>query len=198
MRKDTILTMLDIYTLGEEVLREQCSDIKEFDEALKMLSDAMLDTLEEADGIGLAGPQVGVPKNIFVIHIRDEKPLVFVNPSITATSMETGVYEEGCLSIPGVYHDVVRPLRVTVQAQDVTGKPFTIEADGILARCIQHEYDHLSGKLYIDRLDEKEKEKVIRAYEKKNRAARKRKAYTLPTSSSPCPAPLIRGTRSKR
>ena len=176
MRKDTILTMLDIYTLGEEVLREQCSDIKEFDEALKMLSDAMLDTLEEADGIGLAGPQVGVPKNIFVIHIRDEKPLVFVNPSITATSMETGVYEEGCLSIPGVYHDVVRPLRVTVQAQDVTGKPFTIEADGILARCIQHEYDHLSGKLYIDRLDEKEKEKVIRAYEKKNRAVRKRKA----------------------
>ncbi len=168
--------MLDIYKIGDEVLTEKCSDIKEFDEALKMLSDAMIDTLEEADGVGLAGPQVGVSKKIFVVHIRGEEPIVFINPSIISTSIETGVYEEGCLSIPGVYHDVVRPLRVTVQAQDVKGKPFTIEADGLLARVIQHENDHLYGKLYIDHLDEREREKVLRSYEKKNRIRRKQKA----------------------
>lgn len=167
---------MDIYKIGDEVLTEKCSDIKEFDEALKMLSDAMIDTLEEADGVGLAGPQVGVSKKIFVVHIRGEEPIVFINPSIISTSIETGVYEEGCLSIPGVYHDVVRPLRVTVQAQDVKGKPFTIEADGLLARVIQHENDHLYGKLYIDHLDEREREKVLRSYEKKNRIRRKQKA----------------------
>ena len=168
--------MLDIYKIGDEVLTEKCSDITEFDEAVRMLSDAMLDTLEEADGVGLAGPQVGISKKIFVVHIRGEKPIVFINPSIIATSIETGVYEEGCLSIPGVYHDVVRPLRVTIQAQDVNGKAFTIEADGLLARVIQHENDHLYGKLYIDHLDEKERDKVIRAYEKKNRIRRRQKA----------------------
>ena len=168
--------MLDIYTLGEDVLREECSDIKVFDDALRMLSEAMIDTLDEADGVGLAGPQIGVPEKIFVVHIRGEKPLVFINPSITGTSIETGVYEEGCLSLPGVYHDVVRPVGVTIQAQDINGKPFTIEADGLLARVIQHENDHLHGKLYIDHLDEKEKEKVLRAYEKKNRARRRQKS----------------------
>ena len=105
--------MLDIYTLGDDVLREECKDITEFGDAIRMLADAMIDTLDEADGVGLAGPQVGVSQNIFVVHIRGEKPLVFINPVITETSIETGVYEEGCLSIPGVYHDVTRPMAVT-------------------------------------------------------------------------------------
>ena len=120
--------MLDIYTLGDDVLREECKDITEFGDAIRMLADAMIDTLDEADGVGLAGPQVGVSQNIFVVHIRGEKPLVFINPVITETSIETGVYEEGCLSIPGVYHDVTRPMAVTIQAQDVNGKHFTIKA----------------------------------------------------------------------
>ncbi len=168
--------MLDIYTLGEDILRDECSDVKEFGDEIKMLSDAMIDTLDEADGVGLAGPQVGVPEKIFVVHIRGEEPMVFINPMITETSIETGVYEEGCLSIPGVYHDVVRPLAVTIQAQDVKGKVFTLKADGLLARVIQHENDHLHGKLYIDHLDEKEREKVVKAYEKKNRIRRRTKA----------------------
>lgn len=167
--------MLDIYTLGEDVLREECSDIKEFDESLKILADAMIDTLEEADGVGLAGPQVGVSKKIFVVHIRGSEPMVFINPSIVGTSIETGVYEEGCLSIPGVYHDVIRPVGVTIQAQDLNGKPFTIQADGVLARVIQHENDHLHGKLYIDHLEERERERVVRSYEKKNKIRRKQK-----------------------
>ncbi len=168
--------MLDICVLGDEVLREECSDITEFDDALRMLADAMVETLDEADGVGLAGPQIGVPKKIFAIHLRGEEPIIFINPSIVATSIEEGPYEEGCLSIPGVFHDVIRPLRVTIQAQDVSGKAFTIEADGLLARAIQHENDHLHGKLYIDHLDEKEREKVVRAYEKKNRMRRRQKA----------------------
>ena len=168
--------MLDICVLGDEVLREECSDITEFDDALRMLADAMVETLDEADGVGLAGPQIGVPKKIFAIHLRGGEPIIFINPSIVATSIEEGPYEEGCLSIPGVFHDVIRPLRVTIQAQDVSGKAFTIEADGHLARAIQHENDHLHGKLYIDHLDEKEREKVVRAYEKKNRMRRRQKA----------------------
>ena len=168
--------MLDICVLGDEVLREECSDITEFDDALRMLADAMVETLDEADGVGLAGPQIGVPKKIFAIHLKGEEPIIFINPSIVATSIEEGPYEEGCLSIPGVFHDVIRSLRVTIQAQDVSGKAFTIEADGLLARAIQHENDHLHGKLYIDHLDEKEREKVVRAYEKKNRMRRRQKA----------------------
>ena len=161
--------MLDIYTLGDEVLRKECSEVKVFDSALKMLADAMIETLREADGVGLAGPQVGVSERIFVVEIPDNDPIVFVNPEIIQTSIETSPYEEGCLSIPGVYFNVIRPSAVTVQAQDVTGKPFTIEATGLLARVIQHENDHLHGKLYVDHLSEKDRERAIKEYERKNR-----------------------------
>ena len=84
--------MLDIYKLGDEVLREECSDITEFDEALRMLCDAMIDTLEEADGVGLAGPQVGVSKKLFVVHIRGEKPMVFINPSIIFSTTYPAIF----------------------------------------------------------------------------------------------------------
>ena len=173
----TVMPMLDIYTLGDEVLREKCKEITKFDSALRMLADAMIETMDEADGVGLAGPQVGVLEKIFVIHIGDDDPMVFINPEIIETSIEECPYEEGCLSIPGVYHDVIRPARVTVQAQDLDGKSFTVKADGFLARAIQHENDHLSGVLYIDHLTEGEQKSVIKSYERKNKArlkARKR------------------------
>ncbi len=167
--------MLDICTLGDEVLREECKDIKVFDSALRMLAEAMLETLDEADGIGLAGPQVGVPEKIFLVRIPQSQPIFFVNPEIVETSLETAPYEEGCLSIPGMYHDVIRPRSVTVQAFDLDGKPFTIKADGLLARAIQHENDHLHGKLYIDYLSEDERKKLVASYERKNRSRRNRK-----------------------
>lgn len=157
------------------MLREECKDIKVFDSALKMLAEAMIDTLGEADGVGLAGPQVGIPEKIFVVSIPEEEPLVFINPEIIETSIETCPYEEGCLSIPGTFHDVVRPKRVKVQAFDVSGRAFTIDAEGLLARVIQHENDHLHGKLYIDYLTEDERAKLLRLYEKKSRAKRNRK-----------------------
>ncbi|MGE4467374.1 peptide deformylase [Sphaerochaeta sp.] len=167
--------MLDIYTLGEEVLREKCQKVTEFDNALRILVDAMFDTMDEADGVGLAAPQVGVTKRLFVIHIRGAEKRAYINPQIIETSIETSTDEEGCLSIPGVWHDVQRPARVTVQAQDVEGKVFQVKADGLLARALQHENDHLNGVLFIDRLSDEEREKMIQAYEKQNKSQRRKK-----------------------
>ncbi len=162
--------MLDIYTIGEEVLREKGTRVTEFDSALAILIDAMYDTLEEADGIGLAAPQIGVSKRFFVVDTRRSgERYAFINPEIVGMSHEMGMYEEGCLSIPGVYYDIERPLQVTIQAQDVTGKMFKLEADGILARVIQHEYDHLEGVLFVDRMEEGAREKLLQAYEKRQK-----------------------------
>ena len=165
---------LEIVRIGDDILRRKCREVKVFDDAFRMLTDAMLDTLHDADGVGLAAPQVGVDGRFFVVDIRDGKHYVFANPEILETSEELGPYEEGCLSIPGVYHDVMRPIRVRVHAQDEYGKAFEIDADGLLARVIQHENAHLDGHLFIDRLSEEERAKVLHAYEKKN-AVRKRK-----------------------
>ncbi|WP_320123572.1 peptide deformylase [uncultured Sphaerochaeta sp.] len=166
--------MLDIYTLGEEVLQEKCQKVTKFDNALKILVDAMFDTMDEADGVGLAAPQVGVNQRLFVIHIRGAEKRAYINPQIIETSIETDTDEEGCLSIPGVWHDVQRPARVTVQAQDVEGKVFQVKAEGLLARALQHENDHLNGVLFIDRLNDEEREKMVQAYEKRNKSQRRK------------------------
>ena len=164
--------MLDIMKIGEEVLREKCTPVTEFDDGLRILIQAMYETMEEADGIGLAAPQVGVDKRFFVVGLPDGTKKEFINPQITGTSVETSPYEEGCLSLPNVYHEVIRPSKVIVSAQDMNGNPFTLKASGLMARVIQHEYDHLDGVLFIDHLSEEEKSKVVRAYEKKNRRNR--------------------------
>ena len=165
--------MLDIVKIGDEVLREKCKPVTEFDSALHMLLDAMYETLENADGIGLAAPQVGVDKRFFIVSLPDGTKKEFINPEITGYSVEKNPYDEGCLSVPGVYHEVVRPSKVVVTAKDADGVEFTMKASGLMARVIQHEYDHLDGVLFVDRLSEDEKKKVIRAYEKKNRKRRK-------------------------
>ena len=164
-----ILIMLDIVTLGDEVLREKCTPVTDFDDSLHILLEAMFETLDSAEGVGLAAPQVGVDKRFFIVSLPDGTRREFVNPEITGMSVEKNPYEEGCPSLPGVYHDVVRPSKVIIKAQDANGTEFTLKASGLLARVIQHEYDHLDGKLFIDRLSEEERKKVVRAYEKKNR-----------------------------
>ncbi|MDD3057912.1 MAG: peptide deformylase [Sphaerochaeta sp.] len=166
--------MLDIYTLGEEVLGEKCQPITKFDSGLRVLVDAMFETMSEADGVGLAAPQVGVPSRLFVINIQGVEKRAYINPQIIETSIETDTAEEGCLSIPGVWHDVQRPARVTIQAQDIEGKVFTVKAEGLLARAIQHENDHLNGVLFIDRLSDEEKEKMVKAYEKRTKGKRRK------------------------
>ncbi|MFC2821175.1 MAG: peptide deformylase [Spirochaetales bacterium] len=161
--------MLDIVKLGDEILREKCTEVTEFDDSLHILLEAMYETLEEADGIGLAAPQIGVDKRFFIVGLPDGTRKEFINPEITGTSVETNPYEEGCLSLPGVYHDVVRPSKVIIKAQDADGKEFTLKASGLLARVIQHEYDHLNGVLFIDHLSDEEKRKAINDFEKANR-----------------------------
>jgi peptide deformylase len=161
--------MLDIVTLGDNVLRQNTEEILDIDEEIVRLADAMLESMYHGDGIGLAGPQVGVLRQIFVCHAQNDQPRIFINPQIIATSQEQLPYEEGCLSIPGVWGDVIRPQTITVQAVNEKGKPFRIDADGILARVIQHEMDHLKGVLFIDHLEENARNKVLKIYDRKQR-----------------------------
>ena len=132
----------------------------------------MFQTMYEAPGIGLAASQVDVHKRFMVIAVTEDRsrPLVFVNPTITARQGEQ-VYQEGCLSVPGIFADVTRSDVITVEALDRHGKPFSLEADGVLAVCIQHEMDHLDGKLFVDYLSPLKREMVRKKLAKAKRAA---------------------------
>ncbi len=160
--------MLDIFTLGEEILTIKCKKVTTFDSSLSLLVDAMFEAMDEADGVGLAAPQVGIDMRLFVVDDQKGTRREFINPEIVEMSMENIKMEEGCLSIPNVYHDIERAKTITVQAQDMNGKTFKIKADGLLARSIQHENDHLNGIVFIDRLSESERAKMVKAYIKKN------------------------------
>lgn len=144
-----------ITKLGEEILRKVAEPIKaeEINDDFRAFIEEMFEAMKDADGVGLAGPQAGISKRVFVAMADDNVKRVFINPQIIYTSAELCDYEEGCLSIPQVYESIRRPKKVTVQALDENGRPFTLEADGLLARIIQHENDHLDGKLFIDRGD---------------------------------------------
>ncbi len=162
--------MLDIVTIGDEVLREKAALISDINEEIAELAAKMIEILDTGIGVGLAGPQVGVRKRIFVTKAPGDIARVFINPEIIFTSQEQLKYEEGCLSIPGVYADVERPLAVTVQAWNLKGKHFRIENDDYLARIIQHENDHLNGILFPDRLQEKKRDRLLKLYEKKSKS----------------------------
>ena len=168
--------ILDVVKLGEEVLRKKAEPIAEVNDEIRQLAEDMFETMIEADGVGLAAPQIGKSIRMFVIIADDDVRRVFINPQIIKTSQETGEYDEGCLSIPQVYETIVRPVAVTVQALNENGKPFTLDADGLLARIIQHEYDHLDGIMYIDRGDKAFAEKTEAQFKKRaERAAQKAK-----------------------
>ena len=164
-----------IFILGEQILRQNCVPIEVIDKSIADLAQQMLKIMYKSDGVGLAAPQIGKSLRMFVTHVEKDVPRVFINPQILSTSLETAVYEEGCLSIPQIYREVARPRRISVQAMNEYGKPFTLTADGLLARCILHEYDHLDGRLFIDRIDETEREKIIADFDKKRRKSGKNK-----------------------
>jgi peptide deformylase len=128
--------------------------VEHFDDALRELVRDMTETMYEAPGIGLAATQIDVHRRVIVIDVSEERDAlrVFVNPEIVGASPESKVYEEGCLSVPGVYEEVERPDRVTVRARDEHGRVFTLEADGLLAVCLQHEMDHLDGRVFVQHL----------------------------------------------
>ena len=155
---------MDILTLGNELLNQKASPVKDLKNESGRWNEIiqqMLDEIKSGKGVGLAGPQIGLLKRIFVVNIEGDVPRVFINPSIIETSHETTKFEEGCLSIPGIWADVIRPKTVKVQAWNEKGRPFTIEASGLLARVILHEYDHLEGVLFIDRLSEPKRKKIL-------------------------------------
>jgi peptide deformylase len=140
----------NIRKFGDDVLRKKCREVDEIDERLLTLIEDMKETMYEAEGVGLAAPQVGILKRLFVIDIG-EGPLVFINPKIIETS-GSQTDEEGCLSLPGETKEVMRPNYVRARALNEEGEEFEIESEELLARAILHEYDHLNGTLFIDRV----------------------------------------------
>ena len=151
---------MTVVRLGNDILRQKALPVEEITDEIRELSREMLVTMEEADGVGLAAPQIGKSIRMFVVKADDGVERTFINPQIIATSNELVGYEEGCLSIPKNYEDVIRPEKITIQARNEKGRRFTLEADGFLARVIQHEYDHLEGVLFIDRIDPAKKAKI--------------------------------------
>ncbi len=140
-----------ILTIGEPLLRAVSHPVKKFDLRLSMILRDMADTMYQANGIGLAAPQVGLMRRIIVVDVG-EGLVEMINPEIIAHEGEIAM-DEGCLSVPGRRGCVTRPEKVTVRAQDKKGKHFEVEADGLYARCLQHEIDHLDGVLYVDKMD---------------------------------------------
>lgn len=167
---------MKIYKLGEDIIRAKCEsvDSSEINDEMRSLFNEMFETMIAADGVGLAAPQIGIARRFFVLIADDEVRRVFINPQIISTSQNLVDYDEGCLSLPGFSENIRRPEKVTVQALDENGKPFTLEADGLLARIIQHENDHLDGIVYIDRGNPEFAAKVTAQMKKRlERAAKK-------------------------
>ena len=145
------MALRNIRKIGDTVLRQECRKVEKIDNRFLTLIEDMIDTMYDADGVGLAAPQVGILKRLFVIDIGDG-PLVFINPEILETSgSQTG--EEGCLSVPGRYEEVTRANYVKARALNEKGEEFEIEGEELLARAILHEYDHLDGTLFVDKLE---------------------------------------------
>ncbi len=144
------MSLLDIYVLGAPVLRKETAVVPAVTDEHRRLIDDMFETMYAANGIGIAAPQVGRTERIAVVDVKD-KPIVIINPEIVVRDGSDKA-EEGCLSIPDIFGEVERPEHVVVRALDARGDPFEVDAHGLLARCLQHEIDHLHGKLFIDYL----------------------------------------------
>ena len=145
------MAIRNIRVEGDEVLRKKCKPVTKMNARIRELIGDMFDTMYESNGVGLAAPQVGILKRIVVIDVMDGRPLTLINPEIISTEGEqTG--EEGCLSLPGLAGDVTRPMKVVCKALNEEMEEITVEGEGLLARCICHELDHLDGVLYCDKV----------------------------------------------
>ncbi|HEX8695093.1 MAG TPA: peptide deformylase [Longimicrobium sp.] len=162
------MAVLKVELLGSEVLRRRAEEVAGPDPELDRLIDDMFETMYEQKGIGLAAPQVGVSRRVIVVDVNepDVEPFALYNPRVVEAGPQLDKMEEGCLSIPGVTGVVERPFAVTVEGLDRAGNPVRIEAEAMLARCLQHEIDHLDGVLFIDRLSPLKRNMVLRKYRK--------------------------------
>jgi len=166
------MALLPILEFPDPRLRTIAAPVDNVDDKVRKLIDDMFETMYEAPGIGLAATQVDVHKQIIVMDVSEEKdqPLVFINPQIEILDQEDFSYEEGCLSVPGFYDEVTRPQHVRVTALNRDGESFVIEPEGLLAVCIQHEMDHLNGKLFVDYLSNLKRGRIRKKLEKQHRA----------------------------
>jgi peptide deformylase len=159
-----------IILLPDPVLRQVAASIAKVDDEVRALAEDMLETMYDAPGVGLAAPQVGVSRRVIVMDVSDDddtkQPYVMINPQLVKLSDEMNVHEEGCLSMPDVRTDIERPAKVTVRFLDRAGKPQELAAEGLLATCIQHEMDHLDGKLLIDYMSRLKRDMVVRRFKK--------------------------------
>lgn len=165
------MALLPILEFPDPRLRTVAKPVTVFDESLRTLVKDMTETMYAAEGIGLAASQVDVHKRVLVIDVSEEKdsPRAFINPTFEIIEQELQDYDEGCLSVPGFYETISRPRRVLIKAQDETGEAFELEADGILAICIQHEIDHLEGKLFVDYISKLKRDRIRGKLEKAHR-----------------------------
>jgi peptide deformylase len=152
--------IMRIRTLGDPVLKTPAKPVETFDRALRKLAEDMLESMYEAQGVGLAGPQVGVSSRLFVFDDGETGPMFVANPELSDAEGEI-VVDEGCLSIPGPYHPTARAERIRCRGQDLLGRPLELDGEGLLGRIFQHETDHLDGVLFIDRLDDEGRRAVL-------------------------------------
>ncbi len=164
------MAILDILHYPDPRLRNRAKPVQEVDDDLRTLVDDLFETMYQAPGIGLAATQVNVAKRLLVIDVSEDKnePLCFINPEILEKSGEEKM-EEGCLSVPGICEPVTRAERITVRALSREGEPFELTSDGLLAVCIQHEIDHLDGKLFVDYLSSLKRQRIRKKLEKEAR-----------------------------
>jgi peptide deformylase len=167
------MTVLDILRYPDSRLHTVARPVAEVDDAIRRLVADMAETMYEAPGIGLAATQVDVHLRVIVIDVSETRDdlKIFINPEILETSTESKVYEEGCLSVPGIYEEVERPDEVTVKSLGLDGKPFTTQAAGVLAVCLQHEIDHLNGKVFVQYLSRLKQSRIRSKLTKQDRAA---------------------------
>jgi peptide deformylase len=165
------MALLNILRYPDPRLHKVAAPVSAFDERLAQLTRDMAETMYEAPGVGLAATQVDVHERVVVIDVTDDKSglTVFCNPELVWASEEKLVYDEGCLSVPGIYDGVERPARVKVRAQDIKGEWFEVEADGLLAVCIQHEMDHLVGKVFVEYLSPLKRNRIKTKLQKEER-----------------------------
>ena len=165
------MAKLEILEFPDPRLRTVAKPVEKVDDELRKLIDDMFETMYDAPGIGLAATQVNVHKRVIVMDLSEDKsePRVFINPEITPLTDDLAPYEEGCLSVPGFYEKVKRPARVKIKARDRDGHVFEEEADELLATCIQHEIDHLEGKLFVDYVSRLKRDRIKKKLEKVHR-----------------------------
>lgn len=167
------MALLEILEFPDPRLRTKAETVKAVDDNLRQIIDDMFETMYDAPGIGLAATQVNVHKRIVVIDVSEDKsePLVLINPEYEVLDQELESCQEGCLSVPGFYEEVIRPRHIRLKALDRDGTPYELEAEDLLAVCIQHEIDHLNGKLFVDYLSPLKRNRIRKKLEKQQRTS---------------------------